>query len=253
MSNETQKVSVQIPTEVLKEVSAAVEKAKTTNDDKTSVTLQFSPEAVNALTALRKDFVAFQEGQVAGSHAAADRFIKTSEMRIAFYEKLILLAGGSFALSLTFLGSLHRVALPTASPLLAMNRLKTAWVLLLVCIVFSWLHNLYRAAAVDHASAANATFVTSMQHTWTSYLLSRAAALFRNAESPSVGFSDGITLVAQSFEELSKKSKEAGSQRAVDLKRFYYVAGVLGSVALLSIIVAFSFMILFAVKNAALL
>src|SRR5260221_9266558 len=100
MSDETKQISVQIPSEVLKEVSTATEQAKATSDGMTLVTLHFSPEAVSSLTTLRKDFTAFEEAQVAGSHAAADRFIKTSEMRISFYEKLILLAGGSFSFSL---------------------------------------------------------------------------------------------------------------------------------------------------------
>ena len=37
------------------------------------------------------------------------------------------------------------------------------------------------------------------------------------------------------------------------MKRYYFVAGILGSLALLSIIIAFSFMIAFAVKNSKLL
>jgi hypothetical protein len=36
--------------------------------------------------------------------AVFDRYGHLVEMRIAFFEKLILLAGGSFSLSLTFLG-----------------------------------------------------------------------------------------------------------------------------------------------------
>ncbi len=202
MSDEAQKVSVEIPSEVLKEVSAAVEKAKASStDNNTLVTLHFSWEAASSLVRLRENMTAFEESQVANSHTAVDRFIKTSEMRVAFYEKLILLAGGSFALSLTFLGSLHRAAAPS-HPLAAMGRLETAWVLLLSCIVFSWLHNLHRYAAVDYITAANATFVSAMQHTWSSNLLSRAAALFRAAESPSIGLSDGVKIAAEALKAL---------------------------------------------------
>ena len=253
MSDELKQVSVQISTAVLKELSAAVEQAKSINDENTPITLNFSQGAVNLLTALRKDIVTFQEKQVEGSQAAVDRFIKISEIRIAFFERLILLAGGSFALSLTFLGSLRRVALPAASPLLAMTRLKAAWVVLLVCIVFSWLHNMYRAAAIEHAVATSASFVTAMQNTWTSYFLVRAAALFKGAETPSIGFSTSVSATAQSFERISQQSKDAGALTGKGMKRYYFVAGILGSLALLSIIIAFSFMIAFAVKNSKLL
>jgi|SRR5208282_146254 len=192
MNDETRTVSVEVPAEILKTISTATKEAKTAPEARTLVTLQFSAEAVNKLTALTEDFAAFQQSLVSASHAVVDRLIKTNEMRISFYEKLILLAGGSFALSLTFVGTLHRLA-PQGSPLAAVGRLKAAWILLLVCIVFSWLHNLYRCAAVDHATAANALLVTATQQSRASNLLTRGAGLLKAAESPSVGLSDGIT------------------------------------------------------------
>jgi hypothetical protein len=253
MSDDSQKVvSVQIPSDILKEIASVTETAKPSTDGTTLVTMRFSPETVTSLIRLRENMTAFEESQVASSQTIVDRLIKTSEMRTSFYEKLILLAGGSFALSLTFLTSLHRATLQSR-PLAAMGRLEAAWILLLTCIVFSWLHNLNRYAGVDHVTLANATFVTAMQENWAFNLLSRAAALFRTAESPSVGFSDGVTMVAHSFRLLSQKSKESGTQSVKDFRLHYNVSAVLGGLALLSIVVAFALMIVFAIKNAGLL
>jgi hypothetical protein len=252
MAEENRTVSIQMPSQLLKEVADVVDKAKPDAQSSTTVTMSFSADAVKSLLTLREDMTAFQERQVVDSHTAVDRFIKTSELRTSFYEKLILLAGGSFALSLTFLGSLHRTAVQ-GHPLAAMGRLETAWVLLLACIVFSWFHNLNRYSAVDHATIANATFVNSMHHTWLYNLLSRAASLFKASESPVVGFSDGVTFAAKMSQLLSKQSQDAGKQSEHDLKLHYRASAILGSLALLSIVIAFGLMIAFAIKNAALL
>jgi hypothetical protein len=139
MADEPQKISVQIAVDELKALSMTAGEAEA--DGKALVTLHFSPESVKRFIALWEDSTALEKSQLADSHTAVDRFIKTSEMRISFYEKIILLAGGSFALSLTFLGSLQRHTLQSSS-LTATGRLKVAWILLLGCIIFSWLHNL---------------------------------------------------------------------------------------------------------------
>jgi hypothetical protein len=115
MSDETKSVSMQVPTEIPSEISRLSEQAKTASEtttaEKTVVTLRASPEQLKNLSELRKDLESFERSKLCETHAVTDRFIKTSELRISFYEKLILLAGGSFALSLTFLGSLQRHAL----------------------------------------------------------------------------------------------------------------------------------------------
>ena len=64
---------------------------------------------------------------------------------------------------------------------------------------------------------------------------------------------DTAASFAQSLELLSKKSFEGGEERKKDILRQYYVSTVLGGLALLSIIVAFALMVVFAIKNASLL
>lgn len=59
---------------------------------------------------------------------------KMFEMRISFFDKLILLSSGTFALSLTMLGSLHSHA-ASGNPLVGIGYLKRAWVLMLVSIL----------------------------------------------------------------------------------------------------------------------
>jgi hypothetical protein len=250
MADEPTKISVQVSADELKALSMATGDAAPAG--KAQVTLQISPESAKKFISLWEDFLAFEKSQVADSHTSVDRIIKTSEMRISFYEKLILLAAGSFALSLTFLGSLQRHA-NQGSPLAAMGRLEAGWILLLVCIVFSWLHNLHRTNAVENASAANASLVNAMQHKWKSRHFEIAAALLKGAESPSTGLSEAFTMLAQALTSTSKTSMEGGAERIREFKRYYYRSALLGGIALISIIFAFILIAVFALKNASLL
>ena len=253
MSDETTRVRVQMSADVLKGISTTNEQTKATLESGTAVTISFPAEFGSKFTELRKDFEAYQQSQVEEWRNATDRYIKVNEMRISFYEKLILLAGGSFALSLTFVGSLQRHALQ-GNTLLAMGRLKWAWFLLLLCIVFSWLHNLYQWRAVDNLTAWTARNVAAMQHTWASSLMTRTSGLFKQGEeSQPVGFGDTVALVGKRFEELSKKTTNEATEYVNTLTRLSRVSGILGGLALLSIIIAFAFMVVFAIKNAGLL
>jgi hypothetical protein len=105
MTDEVRHVSIPIPNSLLKEAEAL---PKPATADATTVTLQLTPQAVASFLELDKDITSFQTTQVDDSRFAIEQFRKICEMSIAFHEKLILLAGGSFALSLTFLGSLQR-------------------------------------------------------------------------------------------------------------------------------------------------
>jgi hypothetical protein len=252
MGDENQKISIQVPAELLKEMSTFSEEAKAALDDKTLITLQLSPENVAKLTSLGKDIRALEQSEIEEWHANADRFTKSSELRISFHEKLILLAGGSFALSFTFLGSLQRHILQ-GTTLVAMARLKEAWVLLLLCIVFSWLHNLLRCTAIEQLIATTSTRVTAIHHSWASQLANRAAALFKGMESPTMGISEATSAAAKASMDLSKKSNKDASEYTVKLQRQSNYSAALAGLALLSIILAFAFMLVFAVDNAAFL
>jgi len=70
------------------------------------------------------------------------------ERRIAFLERLIILAGGSFALTLAFVSSLHKHEAQNTR-LEHVGLLETAWILMLICMGLGWLHNWYLSAALD--------------------------------------------------------------------------------------------------------
>lgn len=254
MSDEPKTISVQVPAELLKEIptSAGNVKAEDGGEKGPFVTLRVTPEQFRLLMALHKDFESFYQSQIADSRAGVDMLVRTSTMHLSFYEKLILLAGGSFALSLTFLVSLQRHALQGV-PLVAMSRLKGAWGLLLLCIVSSWLHNLIRCRIVDSAMAAHATFATAMQHRFISTLLARAAGLFKAMESLTTVLGDSMALGSSVAHDMGEKIKKGGAEYVKQLKRFWMVSGILGGLGLLSIILALWFMVQFAMRNAGLL
>jgi len=254
MSDDLKTFSVQVPAELLKESPTPTGhvKAEDGAEKGPSITLRVTPEQFKLFTELRQDFESFFQSQVADSRAAVDMLVRTSTIHLSFYEKLILLAGGSFALSLTFLLSLQRHALQGV-PLVAMSRLKGAWGLLLLCIVSSWLHNLIRCRVVDNAMAANATFVTAMQHKSLSSLFARAAGLFKTMESSTTILGDFMALGSTTAQGISKQKIDGGAEYVKRVKRFWMVSGILGGLGLLSIILAFWLMVQFAMRNAALL
>jgi hypothetical protein len=71
-----------------------------------------------------------------------DSLMKIATMRTSFFEKLMLLAAGSFALTLTLLAFLRSHAAPN-QPLASLVYLKTAWGLMLTSILFGGLHNYF--------------------------------------------------------------------------------------------------------------
>ena len=82
MADEPKKISVQVSADELKALSMAA--GEVTTDGKAQVTLQISPESAMKFFSLGEDFLALERSQVANSHTAVDRIIKTSEMRISF-------------------------------------------------------------------------------------------------------------------------------------------------------------------------
>jgi hypothetical protein len=244
------KIPVEVPTDALRDVLESAEKIRLAG--KHSTTLQLPPDSVAALKQLREEMAKFEESRAAEVHKLADRFVRTSEIRMSFNERLILLAGGSFALSLTFLGSLHRAVAPN-KPLASMGALEAAWLLLLLCIVCSWLHNLYYSAAVEQARGANASYVTANLVQRLSALLLRVAAIFKSAQTPSSELTDVMGEVASSLGTMFKQGFSAGTEMDKTTDRFCKVAAYLGAFAFLSILLAFCLLIIFAMKNAALL
>jgi hypothetical protein len=257
MSDEKKKISLLIPADLFKEITdlGKAAKASETAGEKAAVVLEASPEQTKYLTELRKEFEASQLREVDEWQTLADRFTKSSELRISFYERLILLAGGSFALSLTYLGSLQRHASQNTGPvgLIAIGWLKAAWILLLACIVLSWLHNFFQCSSVDYFTAFISTNAFARRRSWESNAIRRLAILFKGMESSSAGFGSLFEIAAQVVGLSGKKQEETSQGHQKNLKRFYHRSILLGILALLAIALAFAFMVVFAVKNATML
>jgi len=247
------KTTVPAPPEpVKKDSSATIEKGGTTSSqDSGKINYEFPPEAVESLTKLSEDFDTFEDARVADLDKINERFIKTSEMRISFHDKLMLLCGGSFALSLTFLSSLHRAS---SQPLKSMKAVEWAWVLLLVSIVFSWLHNIARSAAVEQYAIVNSTVVGGRLIRRLSKLLGLAGSVFGKAiETPKVGLSGTFTKLAEMLVGEVKSIYERTGKHTDASNRMSKIAGACGALAVLAVLVSFTLLIVFAIKNATLL
>ena len=90
-----------------------------------TATIHIPGEQVGKVAPLYEEWSRVRDTTLEEAHQSVDRAIKLTEVRTSFFEKLILLATGSFALSLTFLGTLHRHT-EQGSPLAALGCLKAA-------------------------------------------------------------------------------------------------------------------------------
>jgi hypothetical protein len=249
VNDEVPNFPIELPLDMVMKISTVSEQAKASSEAGGTVTIKLPLATGPKFTEVRKDFEAYEKSQVEEWHSIVDTFIKVSELRIAFYDKLILLSGGCFALSVTFLGLLQRNGLGQKS--LSLGRLKDAWSLLLISIIFSWLHNLYRCSEVDHLVASSIASVKGFQYKVAGGIVTRAAGLFgQGTESRVVGIADAALQVAKSLEDLSTKSTDEATEYVKRLSRFNRISAVLGGLALLSVIAAFIFLVAFALKNA---
>ena len=103
----------------------------------TKVNFHIPADRIPGILSLGEEWSRSREATVEEMHRSFDGFIKMIERRIAFFDRLILLAGGSFALSLTLVSTLHKTA--QNADFVSAGCLKAAWVLMLVCIIFSWI------------------------------------------------------------------------------------------------------------------
>lgn len=180
----------------------------------------------------------------------ADQFIRIAEMRISFSEKIILLAGGSLALSVTFLGSLQRHN--PGSSITAMWSLETSWVLLLLCIFLSWLHNRLRSFFSESIIYTEASRARSYYKNQEALLWQRAANAFKMVETSELNVSAFFDAVAKTVMESSAGAEKIREQMADAAQKTMKTSRIVGDWALLAIASAFLLMLIFAVKNASL-
>lgn len=224
-----------------------------TEDDK-KTTVHIPPELMNTfvreIPRLHEGFKDAAERDVRETVWISDQFVKIAEMRISFYEKLILLAGGSFALSVTLLGSLQRAA--PAEHLKSMWCLEGAWIFLLLAIFVGWLHNRHRglfAESMIYAAAAKTKTYFGMQQAG---VFKRAANVFEGTEGD-LNLSALFDAMASASTESAKKAEENRASMVAVAQNIMNKARRLGDFALLTIALAFLLMLVFAVRNAPLL
>jgi len=180
----------------------------------------------------------------------ADEFVRIAEMRISFSEKIILLASGTFALSVTFLGSLQRHS--PSSGMAATWCLKSAWVLILVCIFLSWLHNRHRSYFIESIIVAEVARARSYYENQKALLWQRAANAFKGVESPELSVSAFFDAVANTVQKSSVDAEKLRDRMADTARKTMRTSNKLGDWAMLAIACAFVLMLVFAVKNASL-
>jgi hypothetical protein len=174
------------------------------------------------------------------------------ERRIAFFEKLILLAGGSFALSLAFLSSLHKHEVQNTR-LEHVGLLETAWVLMLICMGLGWLHNWYLTAAMDKLLLGTVSWDTSFQHEENARFAKRASALFEGVSAEGLDFGEFYALVARYLEMEGKKEIDSASKFRDSAKDVLTRASRLGKLAPIAAMVSFVLLLCFAIVNISLL
>jgi hypothetical protein len=172
----------------------------------------------------------------------------TFSMRISFYEKLILLASGTFALSLTLLSSLHGHA-PSPRPLAGIHYLHWSWVLMLVSILFSWGHNLIQLSQVETVIITIVKGVTIGRFAAVRKITSRMGNLSESHSRDRSNFDQMSAQAQQSMDE-AQKTFASFQTKYKSLSRY---AGYTGVVALLGLITAFTLLLIFALKNSSLL
>jgi hypothetical protein len=215
------------------------------------VTGRVSAEAAQKIPTLVQQFRNDAERDLDGAYCLADQFTKIAEMRVSYFEKIILLAGGSFALSLTFLGSLQRHN--AGSPVRALWSLELSWILLLVAIFLSWLHNRHRGFVIESLTFSVAARATSYYENQRVFLLKHAASVFKGVEIPDLDLSGFFFDVSKLSTKASVDAEGVRDRMGQIAVSSWTMARKLGDGAMLSIGLAFILMLCFAMRNVALL
>ena len=118
-----------------------------------------APEHLAAFVELRKELLNELKEQAQEERDKADTMFAISQQSIGFFEKLTVLDGGTFALSLTLLSALSSHIHHPAPPGLNLGWLYAAWICLLLSIVMCLVHNnmVHAQASTVHSMALSNT------------------------------------------------------------------------------------------------
>ncbi len=216
------------------------------------VQISINPVAAQSAPKLKDELEATAREELDELHHLSDRCEKLVEMSITFHERLLLIAVGSFAFTLTFLAYLRRSDLH-GSPIHGIGLLYLAWVFLLLCVVLSWIHNLARASSLvgifSLEGAKASVLINHKRH----LIMERMKKIFENSKTPEID-------LGQFFSDVSVFFKSAGDEslKSFDncLERFNHAertALKMGGLGSLCIIISFVLLMIFTLKNLALL
>jgi hypothetical protein len=174
------------------------------------------------------------EADLKAAHNVLDRSMQIATIRTNFFEKLMLLAAGSFALTLTLLAFLRTHAAPN-QPLASLIYLKTAWGLMLASILFGGLHNYFTCENLDKLSYAVGGFSVDVSAARKQVFL---ANLGRDTSS---------------MKELRVKYRQEVENQSHTADQTQKRASILGILSMCSILSSLVLLLIFTLKNGSLL
>lgn len=197
---------------------------------------------------LNAEWFALRDSMFKDLHGFSGSLENAYVMRISFFEKLILLASGTFALSLTLLSSLHSHA-TSGRPLVGVRYLEGAWILMLVSILFSWVHNLIRSSELEALFNSIVKGVTVGRFTALHNVTKRMGNLAQAHGKERAGF-DAMASQAQQSVVDAQSTFATFESKYKSLSRKGTYAGAVG---LLALVAAFTLLLVFALMNSSLL
>jgi len=224
-------------------------------EGKETVKIHFAPEAAKQIPDLYTEMVQARKTSIEEMHRAVDRAMRVGEIKVSFYEKLVLLAGGSFALSLTLLGLLGRGS-PHAAAITAVRVLYVAWGSLLLCIFFSWLHNWYRTSAADRLSTLAAVRAQIHENDAYALIFHKLGSIFKGAEItewPDIDLNKILSVISDHMKKQADESAKNLDEYRAAVTAVSKTADRLGNLAMGSIFLGFLLLLVFAIENARLL
>ena len=220
--------------------------------ENTKVNVHIPADRVPGILALHQEWSRDREATIQEMHHGLDGAIKTIERRIAFFDKLILLAGGSFALSLTFVSTLHKSQAQNAS-FVSVWCLKAAWVFMLLCILLSWIHNWYRCRAAERLLFAAQDRISPFQHQVNAEFSGRGSALFEGVTAAELNLGEVFDALKTLSVAEATKAENSVEQMRKGAIAVLVKATWIGNLAFLCVMVSFVLLLVFAVRNVTLL
>ena len=215
------------------------------------VNLHIPADRVPGILGLRQEWSHSREATIQEMHRSLDGFIEIIERRVAFFDRLILLAGGSFALQPD--ARKHLAQDSSEHLLLSTGCLKAAWVLMLICIVFSWIHNWYRVTVAERIYLMGQKRVGAFQHQVNAGFADRGSRLFEGITAEDVDLGEFYGLLKSYSRSESEKASSVVDQTLREAKAELVKAIWIGNLALLCVVVSFALLLVFAIRNVAFL